>query len=640
MILLFGHAFAETGGMDPPATPTWVRRLHLAALLSTWIAAALLPSACAAQSSWEKSHPNLREGADLPSDFVLGLESSQAIAESFGLVETDSLVQRVNRVGYRVALASGRPNVIFTFQILDMDEPNAMALPGGWVFVTRGMLELGLTEAELAHLLGHEIAHVTHGDFSRQGRLDGLLSLLQTAMVVAVTLAGSSAQSTGPVIEQPGSYDYPQSSGEAALTGTAVFGSVFHELLLRGYGRKLELQADEEGRLYASLAGYPREAGASLLEKLHDRIYEDREFAYWRTHPYFTDRVRAARAASPGSDYGPTNAEVSAYRLGVQQGLASAAAAFRDESLGDYLYELALRAGTSEGSSLAVHSQLLRFRLDRMDRRDPLLRRYGPLYRDYDSLLFIAGRSGATAALLKRIEATRDSVDTLRLALLPSYLQALEGPGASTQILEIFLKNFPEHPLANTMRLRLARSYRLSARADLAAVRLGEALAYAESHRGGGGYPGRAPAAEGGAEASDSTDVQRARTELLRTLPHVTDPEVCQRLLVQLDDAELTRTIVSRMEVLADTLTSLATVGHFVQTEPSSPIAARFRKRLAVLAENEYKKGRIGEGLGDQQNALAAYNRVAILAPDTPSAAESRRGIMRIQALAATDTDR
>ncbi len=234
----------------------------------------LVPSVSGAQDQ-TPDFQRKEGGADLPSDFLLGLEASQQIASYYGVVETDSLLRRINDIGYRVAYVTGQPDILFTFQILDMDVPNAMALPGGWVFVTRGILDIGLTDAELAQLLGHEISHVTRSHFSRQGRLDGLLSLLQTAVMVAVTMVGSrQSQGSGPVIEDPNSSLYPQSSGDAALTGTAVFGSVFHELLLRGYSRKLEMEADEGGRRLASLAGYPREAGASLLQKLHDRIYE------------------------------------------------------------------------------------------------------------------------------------------------------------------------------------------------------------------------------------------------------------------------------------------------------------------------------------------------------------------------------
>ena len=101
---------------------------------------------------------------------------------------------------------------------------------------------------------------------------------------------------------------------DAAVEATNVFGSLFRELLVRGYGRGLEMEADEIGRRYAKNAGFPIEGGAQMLEQLHAHIFEDQEYGYWRTHPYFTDRVARARAAGVGSGQPPTPREVAAYR--------------------------------------------------------------------------------------------------------------------------------------------------------------------------------------------------------------------------------------------------------------------------------------------------------------------------------------
>jgi Zn-dependent protease with chaperone function len=603
----------------------WTRLALVPALVLLTTVLVALAGGVAARA--EERPVDYTTNADLPSDFALGLEASRMIAANFGLIESDSLVRRINDIGYRVALGVGRPDILFTFQILNMDEPNAMALPGGWVFVTKGILDIGLTDAELAHLLGHEISHVTHKDFSRQGRLDGLLSLLQTALMVAISLAGPSSPNSGPVIEAPGSYGYPQTSADAALQGSVVFGSVFHELLLRGYSRKLEMEADDGGRRLASLAGYSRLAGESLMVKLHDRIYEDREYGYWRTHPYFVDRVASARAVRPGADVGPSTTEVAAYRLGIQQGLASAAGAFKDERVASYLFELAMRTGTTEGSGFAVHRGLLRFRADRIGRRPPLLRSYGPLRVQFDSLLATGVREGVDSQTLDALRASRDSIEAMRVDLLPKVLDAMADPGASIPLLEAFVRNYPERPEAGPIRLRLARAYRSSSRPDLAIERL---TAFADGTTGNDQVPS-------GAAFGDSTILSRGRAEILRTLPQIGDPEIVQGLLDRAKDPEILTAAAARMEALADTLERIEMVGRFVQTHASSPLAPRFRQRLITLAEAEYKKGRLAEAMGDQQSALSTYNRIAILAPDTPSATESRRGIVRIQTLANSD---
>mgnify|MGYP001135943024 CR=1 FL=1 len=158
-----------------------------------------------------------------------------------------------------------------------------------------------------------------------------------------------------------------------------------------------------------------------------------------------------------------------------------------------------------------------------MDRKNPLLRTYGPLRADYDTLIAQARGSDSSHDQIARIEATRDSIETMRLALLPDYLESINAPNASTRILDLFVRNFPEHPLAGRMRLRLAHAYRLSGRTDLAAEKLGEMVS---------GLPPSAPAV-------DSTDTDRARAELRRTIPMIGDPDVCQRIFRRVDDPSL-----------------------------------------------------------------------------------------------------
>jgi hypothetical protein len=447
--------------------------------------------------------------------------------------------------------------------------------------------------------------------------------LLQTALLVTVTLAGSRDQdpTTGPVIEDPDQYYPIQSSRDAAAAGTAIFGSVFHELLLRGYGRKLEMEADDGGRRLAALAGYPRETGESLLQKLHDRIYEDREFGYWRTHPYFTDRVAVARAVARGADHGPSDEEVATYRVRLHNALASAAASFRSGAVSEYLYELALRAGPATGTSLAVHLDLLNFRRQRMDRKPPLTREYGPLIEACDSLLVEAEHGNIEGETGTKIREARDSLVHDRDALLPEYREAIELPSLSPSVARAFLVNFPSHPRAIDVRLRLARLYQLSSRNDLAATQLGILLA-SDSDR------------SIGAEAVHDSVV---RAELLKTVPLLEDPGTCETLLTRIQDDEISALVRERLFLIADSLTALETVGRFVQSFPESPAIDRFRSRLETLADAEYKKGRLHESLGDQQSALDLYNRVSILAQGTKAASHARLGISRIQSLVEMD---
>ena len=94
-------------------------------------------------------------------EIQIGQQASQEAAQSIGLVEDPALQDYVQRIGAGLAARSERPNLPWSFRVVDDATPNAFALPGGYIFVTRGLLGVVNSEAELASVLGHEIGHVT-----------------------------------------------------------------------------------------------------------------------------------------------------------------------------------------------------------------------------------------------------------------------------------------------------------------------------------------------------------------------------------------------------------------------------------------------------------------------------------------------
>src|SRR5262249_16230830 len=88
----------------------------------------------------------------------LGDEAAQGVEEPVGLVRDPRLVGYVRQIGGRLAQVAQHPEVTWRFNVADDPDPNAFALPGGWVYVTRGLLALLNSEAELAGVVGHEMA--------------------------------------------------------------------------------------------------------------------------------------------------------------------------------------------------------------------------------------------------------------------------------------------------------------------------------------------------------------------------------------------------------------------------------------------------------------------------------------------------
>ena len=173
----------------------------------------------------------------------LGAEFHKQILKQYEIYDDDALQAYVNRIGQRLAQKSHRPDVAYQFTVLDDDSVNAFALPGGYIYITRGILAYFNSEAELAGVLGHEIGHVT----ARH-------SVQQYSTATATSILGSI------VLSQTG-------GGRAA-------GQLFQTVqlaALRGYGREHELEADRLGAEYLARGGYQSDKMLGVVRLLADQ---------------------------------------------------------------------------------------------------------------------------------------------------------------------------------------------------------------------------------------------------------------------------------------------------------------------------------------------------------------------------------
>ena len=197
------------------------------------------------------------------SDFVMMSESQeialgrqyheQVIQKQYRVYESKALQDYVDRVGQRLAKQSHRPGLLYRFTVLDSPEINAFALPGGYVYITRGIMAYLGSEAELAAVVGHEIGHVTARHGVRQQ------SAAQAANI-GLTIASIFVPEVGSMGGQ----------NLANLVGGA---------LLSGYGREQELEADRLGAQYLARADYDPQAIISVLRVLKNQELKDIELA-------------------------------------------------------------------------------------------------------------------------------------------------------------------------------------------------------------------------------------------------------------------------------------------------------------------------------------------------------------------------
>ena len=213
----------------------------------------------------------------------LGRTSAERFGRELGLVEEPRLAGYVARVGDRLARHSPRQDVQYRFAITDTPEPNAFALPGGYVYVSRGALVIMNSEAELAGVLGHEIGHVAARHSVQQQTRSMGLGLLTVLGAVAAGAAG----------------------GEGAAESVAQLGQVAGAGLIATYGRDQERQADEVGQALAAKDGYDPAGIAGFLATLGKETTRlaggrSREPSFFDSHPMTEERVEAAlsRASS------------------------------------------------------------------------------------------------------------------------------------------------------------------------------------------------------------------------------------------------------------------------------------------------------------------------------------------------------
>lgn len=199
-------------------------------------------------------------------EISMGEEYARQVEASIGLVDDDGLQAYVSGIGKTLAADSERPQLPWRFSVVDDPTPNAFALPGGFIFVTRGLLAVMNSEAELATVLGHEIGHVTAKHSVTQ------MSHQQIAQI-GIGL---------------GSIFVPEVAQVSDLAGAGL------QLLFLKYGRDAEHQADELGFRYAFDNHYDVRQMADVfrsLQRAGESAGQSPVPAWLSTHPFPAERI-------------------------------------------------------------------------------------------------------------------------------------------------------------------------------------------------------------------------------------------------------------------------------------------------------------------------------------------------------------
>lgn len=200
-------------------------------------------------------------------EIAMGAQGAESVRQSVGLVDDAALQDYVQQLGMSMAEDSERPNLPWSFGVIDDPTPNAFAFPGGYIFITRGLVGLMGNEAELASVLGHEIGHVT----ARHS-----VAMMTRSQVAQIGLGVGSILS--PELAE---------FSEAAASGLSM--------LFLSYGRDAERQADDLGFGYALDHGFDVREMPNVFASLQDagRLAGASPLPNWlASHPDPAERIQ------------------------------------------------------------------------------------------------------------------------------------------------------------------------------------------------------------------------------------------------------------------------------------------------------------------------------------------------------------
>lgn len=208
-------------------------------------------------------------------EYYIGRTVAATILNKYKAFDKEKATDYLNLLGQSIALASDRPETYggYHFLILDSDEINALAAPGGLIFITRGMLRCCKNEDAVAAVLAHEVGHVQlkHGlQAIEKGRLNSALAIVGTEAVK--NLAG-------------------QEIAELTKAFEGAINDITTTMLNNGYARKQEFQADAAAVKILKTIGYDPHALITMLTEMDQRL-QPGGLDFAKTHPKPQDRIK------------------------------------------------------------------------------------------------------------------------------------------------------------------------------------------------------------------------------------------------------------------------------------------------------------------------------------------------------------
>jgi predicted Zn-dependent protease len=527
------------------------------------------------------------------------LQAAHEAVEYYGRYDNPEQLARVNRIGYELAQHTGFQKFPFTFGLVNTPEPNAFALPGGQVFVTRGMLDLGLDDNMLANILGHEITHVTHEHYLKMQRRATLMNILSTALMAGVVIG---ADHSSKPVDAPYDPRIGYDSGGDIIQGAAAASLVLSELVLRSYNRDQEDDSDAEGQRLAAAAGYDPDGARQVWDLMNRRAPQLKQYGYWQTHPFAEDRMRTAEGRRGSWSIQPKSS-AEGFRVRTQATLSGYIDRQKPtEDMVDFLKESSLNTWPQGKVAEELRLEKLHRLRDAELARPQLSRDYGTVLKVYreetEEIKGLDPKSNLPGLLTTEVA----DLEAKRKELYPKAVEVLAKGIYETSFLVSFLSNYPDTPEVPEVALALGDAY----------SRLGnQTEAVTQYLRSWNAAP-------------DSAEGKRALAGLRNLAPTLQELAALQQLAEQKRDADLKRVASDRLTSVVKTYTDVANGAEYLRRYPEGEHVVPVLERLNTLADNLYSEVVLYQGLGDAIKAIDRINKILTHAPLSPAAEKLR----------------
>jgi len=209
---------------------------------------------------------------DTQKEVNIGAKIAEQFDQHFEIISDVDLNQRVDRILERIIAICDRKELVYIAKIVNEDEMNAVSLPGGYIYVFKGLMDKVKNDDQLAGVIAHEVGHINakHG-------IKRLQSLYGLTLLQVMAVATKDAQAAGAL--------------------STAYMSVFFE-----HSRQDEFEADRLGVKYMKKAGFKAEEMVGMLKQLKEQHQNEpiRPMSYWRTHPHLSERIAVTNQAVTG----------------------------------------------------------------------------------------------------------------------------------------------------------------------------------------------------------------------------------------------------------------------------------------------------------------------------------------------------